>query len=94
MYWFHVPPVPCSVDQEAELPAADAAAAAEQRRPQRLPSTHKQPLVWVDLEMTGACMPKSTETIDLSKYAVLLVNFGFCPSASSVLQVLTCKETK
>ncbi|KAL0034292.1 hypothetical protein WJX77_007526 [Trebouxia sp. C0004] len=42
-----------SVGQEADIPAAEAAAAAGQKRPQRLPSTHKQPLVWVDLEMTG-----------------------------------------
>jgi len=88
------PPVPRSVGQEAELPAADAAAAAGQKRPQRLPSTHKQPLVWVDLEMTGAFMLKSTETFDLSKYAVLLVCFGSCPSTSSVLQVSTCKKTQ
>lgn len=39
-----------SIKQEAEKPAQDAAVAT---RPQRLPSTHKQPLVWVDLEMTG-----------------------------------------
>ncbi|KAL0049368.1 hypothetical protein WJX82_000549 [Trebouxia sp. C0006] len=47
-----------SVGQEAETPAADAAAAAGQKRPQRLPSTHKQPLVWVDLEMTGLDLQK------------------------------------
>ena len=46
-------PLPHSVKQAAEKPAQDAAVAT---RPQRLPSTHKQPLVWVDLEMTGACV--------------------------------------
>ena len=61
-------PLSHSLKQEADKPAQDAAVAT---RPQRLPSTHKQPLVWVDLEMTGASVHDAANSILAPVYTFL-----------------------
>lgn len=71
----------CSIKQESE--AVTKAAAGKKQK-----ITHRQPLVWVDLEMTGmcaaCCIVVSDQTEEPTAITMLLV----------VMQALTCRRTQ